>query len=158
MNTHSDYIVSKEIYENHDTFKNNQKVVQARYYLDDLDFKIRVDFVLGFLKTFNHKRYLFEIQYWDNNDYLFYILNSYNSNYKILENYTGDESPGLILLDEENLNIRFLKELFQSHYNHDFAIEPSVNIQLYLFLKDKNKLSVIEFYDDRGFLVNHYLL
>lgn len=153
-----EYIKYKKIYESRDTHRKKKRNVWARYYLDEFKFESRVDFFLRFLDKLLNNNFILEIKYWDNNDYLLLLLNEFNKTYKVLREYSGDQVPGVIIIDEKKLDFKFFKSFLQSHFNHDLALEPSINIQLLLFFKDNEKLNILNFYDDRGFIVNHYFL
>ncbi|MGS4345509.1 hypothetical protein ACKUSY_07935 [Myroides odoratus] len=145
-----------EIYYNRKKHELDDKFIWSRYYLDDYSFDKRVGFVTEFVKDDLKKEFLLEIKFWENTQTVVNLLKEVQEESYIVEEYKGGEAPGILVIQDCNLNKVFFTQLVQFHYNFELAKSPSLNIKLLLFIDTVSYLKVYDFYDDRGFLVNFY--
>ena len=152
-NNYSEFI---EIYHSRVKYEAENKFVWNRYYLDNYLFNKRVDFVKKLIKDSVKGEFLLEIRFWDDTKMILdFFKNLKNKNY-LLEEYKGGEKPGIIIVDDRDLDVTFFSDLLQCHFNYEQAEDPSLNIKILLFTNSDINLKVYDFYDDRGFIVNYY--
>ncbi len=146
-----------EIYHNRAKYEAEDRFIWNRYYLDNYSFNKRVEFVTDLIKKDVKEDFLLEIKFWDNTELVLDFFKKLKNKNYFLEDYKGGEKPGIIIVDDKNLEIEFFTELLQCHYNYELAEEPSLNIKILLFINKKTDIIVYDFYDDRGFIVNYYM-
>lgn len=145
-----------DIYNNRKKYELEKKFIWSRFYFDNFSFDKRVNFVIEMIKESLKEEFILEIKFWDNNILTLDFFKNLTNRNSILEEYKGEESPGIIIVYGRNLELSFFIELLQSHYNYELAEDPSLNIKVLLFIDTTKCLKIYDFYDDRGFIVNFY--
>jgi hypothetical protein len=154
MNTkYSKYI---KIFKSHKKFEKSKKLVWSRYYFDDYEFNKRVRFVLSLVKNYLKDGFVMEIKFWEENDKMLELFAETKNSYKMIRGYEKAEEPGIMTVDDLFLDLIFFEKLLQWHYNYEVAKEPALSIKVLLFFEDEEKLTIFDFYDDRGFIINYY--
>lgn len=95
------------------------------------------------------------IQYWEEDKKMIRILNRHKVNdYRIVRGYKNGQTPGYlnINIDNETINVRFIKELLNRHFGNDFSKQNAIDIIPYIVI-DTGGDEIIAFhlYDDRGY-------
>lgn len=145
------------IYNNRTNYESDNKFIWNRYFLDNYSLNRRVDFVSELIKDSVRNGFLVEVKFWDSTEkVLDFFKNLKNKSY-VLKEYKDGQEPGIIIVEDKELDIEFFSDLLQRHYNYEHAEDPSLNIQILLFIERGTDLIVYDFYDDRGFIVNYYM-
>lgn len=145
-----------KVYKGYKKFEEDKKLVWSRYYFDDYSFSRRVGFVLALIQNYIKKEFTLEVKFWEENSKIIDFFKEMQNSYAVVQEYKNGEEPGIIVIDDKNLDIKFFEQLLQRHYNHDLAYEPALSVKLLLFVNSDENLTVFDLYDDRGFIINHY--
>ena len=147
-----------KIFKNRKKFEKKGKIIWSRYYLDDYDFSKRVDFVLSLIHNHVQKEFISEIQYWEDNHKMVNFFEQSKNSYSIIKEYKNGQKPGIIVIDDNQMDMNFFKNLLLNHYNFELAYEPALSIKILLFVNYDDYLMAFDLYDDRGFIINYYFL
>lgn len=145
-----------EVYKDYKKFEEDKRLVWSRYYFDDYCFSRRVGFVLALIQNYVKNEFTVEVKFWEENNKIIDFFKKIQNSYTVVQEYNNGEEPGIIVIDDNNLDIKFFEQLLQRHYNHDLAYEPALSVKLLLFVNSDENLTVFDLYDDRGFIINHY--
>ena len=144
------------IFRSYKKFEKRNKLIWSRYYLDDYDFSKRIDFVSSIVQNHVQKEFIVEIQYWEDNQKMVNFFQQLKNSYSIIKEYKNGQTPGIIVISDNQLDMHFFKNLLSNHYNYELAYKPSLSIKLLLFINYDDYLMIFDFYDDRGFIINYY--
>ena len=73
-------------------------------------------------------------------------------NYKKIKSYKNGIKPGIIFLEQDKIDTKFIDFILLRHFNFELAKEPSLNIKVQFFIKFDDQFSMLfDIYDDRGF-------
>lgn len=152
----SNYDEYIKVYKDYKKFEEDKRLVWSRYYFDDYSFYRRVDFVLTLIQSYIKKEFTVEVKFWEENSKIIHFFKQIQNSYIVMQEYKNGEEPGIIIIDDNNLDVKFFEQLLQRHYNHDLAYEPALSVKILLFVNSDKKLTVFDLYDDRGFIISHY--
>ncbi len=145
-----------QIFKDYKKYEKQESLVWCRYYLDDYKFENRVRFVLNMIKPHVNGNFIMEVKFWDKNTIIKDFFHESTNKYYIQREYRSNKTPGLVIMEDNNLNLKFFEKLLINHYNYEKALDPALNVKILLFVNYNNFLLVFDFYDDRGFIVNYY--
>ena len=139
--------------------KKGKNIVKSRYFLENLTFKLRIDFVVQLISSIaSVSNLIYRIEFWEKDekiDSLFMHLDK-NKRFEIRKPYKMGESPGTALMKDLIVDRELLKVLLTNHFNFEMAYTPSLNMRLQIYINSKNHKILLDIYDDRGFDV-YYL-
>jgi hypothetical protein len=147
-----------KIFKRYKEYEKRKKIVWSRYYLDEYDFSRRVDFILNLIQSHVQKEFVVEIKYWEDNYKMAIFLEQSKNSYSIIKEYKNGQKPGIIVINDNNMDMRFFENLLSNHYNFELACEPALSIKVLLFINYDDYLMIFDFYDDRGFIISYYFL
>ena len=134
--------------------KKGKNLVKGRFDLESIDFTKRSSFIVNLILSLMEKAAItYKILYWENTTEIKKIFNNnlYRKKYRMSLEYKDGETPGVIFIDQRKLNKMFLKSLLDIHFNYEMAIDPSLNMRVQICINQKEIITVLDIYDDRGF-------
>ena len=133
--------------------KKGDNIVTGRYDLESLKINDKILFIFeAFIKNKDVRGITYNLLYWEKDGLIKGFLDSKKKeNYLIFRNYSGEAIPGEILLDQKEIEFSFFQSLLINHFNHELALEPSINLRVQICINYKNKYLLLDIYDDRGF-------
>lgn len=146
------------IYKDTKRFRKKGRFVWCRYYLDDYDFNKRIKFITSLLQDFTEKRFTIELKFWEETDKIKKFFDEFAKRYIIVKQYGNGRKPGILVYNGNALDMFFFSTLLKNHYNYEHAIEPALSMKLLMFIEDDDRITIFDFYDDRGFIINYYYL
>lgn len=82
-------------------------------------------FVLAQIQNYVKKEFTMEVKFWEKNDKTIDFFKQMQNSYTVVQEYKNGEESGIIVVEDNNLDIKFFEQLLQRHYNHDLAYEPT---------------------------------
>jgi hypothetical protein len=126
----------------------------SRFDLTNFSFNSRKNIILKILFIFlsNKINIVYRILFWEEIEKILSIL---NIDYKkdevhIYKPYKNGQKPGILFIEDNKINIKFISNILHNHFNYEKAKEPSLNIRLQILSSSKSYI-IIDIYDDRGF-------
>lgn len=137
--------------------KKGQNIIKGRFDIEPVELKLKLDFVFHFFKSFKDISTLtYKILFWEKDNIIESLLEF--SKGKIIKtiSYKMEEYPGIIFIDDENLDKIFLEKLLINHFNYEMAENPSLNMRVQICINHKDYITLLDIYDDRGFDVYYF--
>lgn len=133
--------------------KRKSNVVRISHDLENLSYKKKKEFVAYKMKGFENCSVIYKILFWDDFSKIQNILNRYEFQKIVIDRqYKGKVRPGVLYLENDSLNIEFLNQVINLHFNFEVASKRNfIQMKLYLALLHNNTTHLFNFYDDRGF-------
>jgi|688.fasta_scaffold00269_19 hypothetical protein len=136
----------------------NQKgkdIIIGRFDLTEVDFNYKPKILSQYLMSFKSVNSVtYKLLYWEKNETIKeFIKSNTKSEFQITTLYRNGKLPGVLFINEKSMNEIFFNILILNHFNYEQALSPSLNIRVQLFLHQKNFITLMDIYDDRGFNV-----
>jgi hypothetical protein len=134
--------------------KKGQNVVVGRFNIDPVTLEAKSGFVIHLLSSFKLIRgFVYKILFWEDDELVEKFLKDRfeNKEYTKVFGYKKRETPGVIFLEDEMLDVFFLEQLLITHFNFEMAKEPALNMRVQICINRDNSPILLDIYDDRGF-------
>ncbi len=135
--------------------KKADNVAKGRFDLEPIELTKKSSFIIDFLSSIKSIESLtYKILFWEKDSLIenFIKLNSSkDDSFKITLSYKNDQPSGVAFLESKKIDKHFLKVLLDNHFNYEMAVDPSLNLRVQICINQKNIITVMDIYDDRGF-------
>ena len=133
--------------------KKGKNAVKGRLDLEPIKFNAKAEFIIVFMNSLKLSAGItYKISFWENDSKVedYFKLNHPKKKYVKTSSYKNRQKGGVVFLDEEVLDIHFLKSILSNHFNFEMAKTPSLNIRVQLSAELENYIILLDIYDDRG--------
>lgn len=131
--------------------KKGENIIWGRYDIESVGIEEKNNFIIKLISG-QIIGVTYKILFWDNDEIIQNFINTnYKGNYSILTNYANGEEPGILYIDDIDLNNFFFDKLLTNHFNYELAKDPSLNIRIQICINYINHIKLLDIYDDRGF-------
>ncbi|WP_310557032.1 hypothetical protein [Flavobacterium sp.] len=132
--------------------KKGKNIVNGRFDLEPIKLEAKLDFIIHLLLSSNLIESLtYKILFWEETNKVESLIKSYKKKYSTIISYNNGKLPGIIFINEDVLDVLFLKELLINHFNHEMAKNPSLSLRVQICINKEDYITLIDIYDDRGF-------
>lgn len=134
--------------------KKKRDVLSGRFDLECINLKFKVDILIQFLSSFKPtESVVYKILFWENDIKIESFIKSCfpTKKYKVALSYKNRKVPGVIFIEEDTIDIKFINTLLTNHFNFEMAKEPSLNIRVQICISNSISIILLDIYDDRGF-------
>lgn len=133
--------------------KKGENVVKGRFDIEPISLKGKIDFVTHLLLSFKSVLCItYKILFWEKDSVLQNLIESNKEKiFDIVTSYKNGEMPGILFIDEKNLDEAFLSTLLINHFNYEMVKDPSLNIRVQICVNQEGYITLLDIYDDRGF-------
>lgn len=134
--------------------RNKKEVVNGNINLENLKFSKRVEFIVKYISSLNAiSKITYKISFWEENELMrkFLEINQSDKSYILDVLYKNGQKPGVVYIDNNKIDIKFIKALLINHFNHEMAISPSLSVGVCICINQEEFATVLDIYDDRGF-------
>ncbi len=135
--------------------KKAENVVKGRFDLEPIELTKKSSFIIDFLSSIKSiKNLTYKILFWEKDsliENLIKLNSSRDDSFKITLSYRNGQPSGVAFLESEKIDEHFLKVLLDNHFNFEMAVDPSLNLRVQICINQKNIITVMDIYDDRGF-------
>lgn len=133
--------------------RKKRNIVRISYDLENLSYDKKREFVACKMKDLENCCVIYKILFWDDLSKIKNILNGYNFQKIVIDRkYKGKITPGVLYLENDSLNIKFMNQIINLHFNFDVASKDKfIQMKLYIALSYNDTTRLFYFYDDRGF-------
>ncbi|CZE46579.1 hypothetical protein [Campylobacter geochelonis] len=134
--------------------KKKRGVANARIDFENISINDKIKLILFLIFNGNGvENIIYKILFWENDTEIKNYIETKipKENFKKIKPYKKGAEPGVIFIEQNEINTDFLKSILLRHFNFELAKEPLLNIRVLLFVKMKNQFSILlDIYDDRG--------
>ena len=148
--------IFKELLKN----KKKKGVASARIGFESICVDDKIKLILFLISDgVNIENVLYKVLFWEDDTKIENYINKNFPKEKFtkIKPYKNQAEAGVFFIEENEINIKFLKSILLRHFNFELAKNPALNMRVFLFVKIKNKFSILlDIYDDRGCYI-HYI-
>ncbi len=133
--------------------KKGRNVVNGRLCLELIKLENKVEFIIRLISSLKSIISItYRILFWEEDIKIenFLELNFLNKKYEKVLSYKNGKQAGCIFIDDDCLDISFLKSILSNHFNFEMAKEPSQNLRVQICVNLNNIIMLLDIYDDRG--------
>ncbi|WP_259014676.1 hypothetical protein [Emticicia fluvialis] len=140
--------------------KKGKNIITGRFDIENIELKKKAGFIIKFILSIKCiKTVTYKILYWENDEVLKeFFNNSSNNNFNISISYNYGKIPGVIFVEDTDIDEFFLKLLLENHFNYEMAKEPALNLRIQVCINQEEFITVLDIYDDRGFDIFYLML
>ncbi len=134
--------------------KKGKNIAKGRFDIELIKIRAKEEFIIDLISSFNSiKCITYKILFWEKDKKIedFFQMTFPNKNYKKVLSYKNDKQAGVIFIDDDMLDMFFLRLILNNHFNFEMAKEPSKNIRVQLCVNIDKYIVLLDIYDDRGF-------
>ncbi len=134
--------------------KKGKNISYGRFDLESIKLNAKAELIILLISSLKSIISItYKILYWEENTKIenFFKLNFPNKNYEKKSPYNNGKQSGIIFINDEILDISFLRLLLNNHFNFEMAKEPSQNIRVQICVNLESYIMLLDIYDDRGF-------
>lgn len=131
--------------------KNKKSVIKLKFDFESVCVGKKIELIKFLISNKNLVgNIVYKILFWEKDEALENCLAFWN--YKKIKSYKNGIKPGIIFVEQDKIDTKFIDFILLRHFNFELAKEPSLNIKVQFFIKFNDQFSMLfDIYDDRGF-------
>lgn len=134
--------------------KKGKNITRGRFDLEPIKLKAKAELIILLISSLKSIISItYKVLFWEEDIKIetFFKLNFPNKKFEKASPYKNGKEAGVFFIDDERLDISFLRLLLNNHFNFEMAKEPSQNVRVQLCVNLDNYIMLLDIYDDRGF-------
>lgn len=134
--------------------KKGRNVAKGRFDIENIEMSKKSDFIVAFLLSLKFiKGITYKILFWEKDDVLteLFKFNFSNKKSEISVSYRSGKLPGVLFVNDREVDELFLRLILENHFNYEMAKNPALNLRVQICINQEEFLTLLDIYDDRGF-------